>query len=179
MNSNDDLQPNFRPDGTGTADTDIVHATQGGRRLAATVIFSMIVLSLCIAGWMLTKSHLHLAIGMSPSPRAIAGIQYGFSALAFLVAVLAIFLTITGLRTVRRRRSPLPGALVWRDTPVIRGDRARTIGLAYMAAGIVSFVAGIALAVYIWQVLQKVADANVIVLRPGVTILQQPTVIPK
>lgn len=178
-NPQSDLQPNLRATTQAHPEDEIVRATSFGRGIAATTIIAVIVVAACIAGWMLTKSNLHLAMGMSPSPKAIASIQYGFCTLAFLVAALSALLTVTGFRVVRQRRSPLAGAVVWRDTPIIRGDRARTIGLAYMVAGIVSFIVGIALTIYIWDVLQKVADASIITLRPGVTILQQPTVVPR
>jgi hypothetical protein len=160
-------------------EAEIVRATSAGQGMGVTAIVLMIVFAACIGGWMLTKSNLHLSIGMTTSPKVIAGIRTGFSALALLVAVLSIFLVVTGFRVIRQRRSPLAGAMVWRDTRVIRGNRARTTGLVYMAAGVVSFIAGITLAIYIWNVLQKVVDVSVITLRPGVTILQQPTVIPK
>ena len=152
-------------------------ATAAGRRLGAAMVF---LLTVGVAGfWWLILPWLQSAFGPLPSSEAIDRIKIGFAILAMIVTALAAVLVATGQRILRSRQAPPPGALLWRDTLIVRGVRARRTGIAYCVTGFLCVALGIGLGVTIWSMLDRLGASMSITLPPGVTILKQTTPQPR
>lgn len=150
---------------------EVMLASLGGRRFGVAVAIALVIglagFGLLIAPW------LQSAFGPLPSSSSFSRIKAGFTLLALIVTALAAALATTGWRIARSQQSPPPGALLWRDTRIVRGARARRTGIAYCATGVLCGALGIGLGVTIWILLERVAESSTITLPPGVTILRQ------
>ncbi len=162
---------------TRDGELELMQATAAGRRLGAAMVVLLIA---GLAGfWWLILPWIQSAFGPLPSSEAIERIKIGFAILALIVTALAAVLAATGQRILRSRQAPPPGALLWRDTQIVRGDRARRTGIAYCVTGLLCAALGIGLGVTIWSMLDRVSASMSITLPPGVTILKQTLPEPK
>ena len=152
---------------------ELMQATLAGRRLGA-AIAALLVLSLAGLG-LLILPWLQSAFGPESASTSIDRIKAGFTILSLIVTGLAAALAVTGWRIVRSKQSPPPGTLLWRATRIVRGARARRIGIAYCATGLLCGALGIGLGVTIWVMLERVTASMSVTLPPGVTILKQST----
>ncbi len=150
---------------------ELMPATASGRRFGA-ALAALLVLG-AIGFWLLIVPALQSAFGPLPTPTSFDRIKLGFALLALTVTALSAALAATGWRILGSRQSPPPGAMLWRDTPVVRGARARRIGIAYCVTGLLCCGLGIGLGVTIWSMLDRSSASMSITLPPGVTILKQ------
>ena len=156
---------------TRDGELELMPATAAGRRLGAAMVVLLIA---GVAGfWWLILPGLQSTSGPLPLSEAIDRIKIGFAILALIVTALAALLAATGQRILRSRQAPPPGALLWRDTQIVRGERARRTGIAYCVMGLLCAALGIGLGVTIWSMLDRVSASMSITLPPGVTILKQ------
>lgn len=150
---------------------ELMPANPAGRRLGVAMIALLLI---GLAGFAaLIVPNMDAAFGPTPSAHALNIIKTGFAALSAIVTMMAVALTVSGWRIVRSRQVPPPGALLWRPARIVRGLKARRLGLAYGAAGILCAALGIGLGATIWSMLGRVLEPRTISLPDGITILKQ------
>lgn len=154
---------------------DIVKATARGRVLSVAVF--VLALAIVAVFQFITMPVINATLAGNPTPATAGTLKWifaGFAALAVIPSAAMIFI---GRKIVRCGQYPLPNAWVWRDTPIRRGDQARRMGKLCITSGTFAGVVCLALITYIWTMFDTLSSTPQ--LRPGVTVLQLPTIKPQ
>lgn len=109
----------------------------------------------------------------SPSPDARIQAKLAFATAAAVGLLPALCLIATGWQIHRRGQFPLPGAWVWRDTPVTRGWKAARMGWVFLLAGVIGALLCGSLTAYAWIMFDRLQPE--LKPRSGVTILHDST----
>lgn len=148
--------------------SDIVRASTRGRLLLA--LAALIALGLLAAFHYFALPFLSSTFGPAPPHHAVTTIRYALIGITAGVAFAGMLVIWYGKKISRQGQFPLPGASVWRDTPVKRGRAAVRIAWLHYAAGAFLSILCIVLSAYIWMTIDRLAPQ--FKLPPGVTILQ-------
>jgi formate hydrogenlyase subunit 3/multisubunit Na+/H+ antiporter MnhD subunit len=153
-----------------TEDTvEVAAATTRGRVVAAALLLVCVLL---VAGFQLfALPFMNSMLGSPLTSDSIYRIKSGFTGLAALVILPALFMMFTGWRIIRRGQFPLPDAWVWRDTRIKRGAPAKRIGRLCIAAGVLACLVCVAMLAYAWIAFDRLLPAHE--LRPGIVIVKE------
>jgi hypothetical protein len=164
MTANDSLHAEQLPE--------VMPATPRGRWLAALVVLFCVGLIILFRWFALPYFDAIVnATTAPPSPDAIYIVKCIFFGLAALNALATAVLIAYARKILLSRQYPPPGAWLWRDTRIVRGNKAVRNAWLYIAAGTAACVACLGLALYIAIMLDRLAPQ--FKLPAGVTIVQQ------
>jgi hypothetical protein len=134
---------------------DVVRGDPALRRRALLVLPLVVVLGVGALATAPRASRLLIAwLQQSPNPRgravlAMLAFAAPFTLAAWLVGVDAIR---RSMQTLRARRFPPPGMRVVRDTPVLRGGRARLVAVVWLVLGASLLTTGTMLPLFAYRI---------------------------
>jgi hypothetical protein len=144
---------------TNTPDTEeVARATRHGR--AALIALLAIAVALIFSYGAFLLSVVEAAASTGNFAEAMTSLKLAWAACLVLGILPALFLIMTGWKTLRLGRFPLPGAWVLRDTPVKRGPAAARAGWAHITAGVIGLLLCIFLGGYSWLLFDRLPLAR-------------------
>ena len=132
---------------------DVLQATPRGRLYLAglfTLVFALTATFQFFAFPLLTAS-----LKAGPATNAVFTMKIILVSYAAIVISVAVFVIWYGRRILSRMQFPLPGAWVWRDTTIKRGQSATRIARLHFLTGAVFIIMCIGLTVYLWNKLDS------------------------
>ena len=151
---------------------EMMRATRAGKWRSA-ILALLAVLALIGFQLIALPLVLDLLADVSGTPAGgatVRKVQWLFIGLCGIGLVTAGILIMNARQILRSGQAPANDFWLWRDTPIVRGVAARRLAWISIAAAIATMLVCIALTVFIFQTLEKIAPHA---LRPGVTILHQ------
>ena len=154
------------------ATPDIMRATRTGRSLTA----GLVVLSVCVLAsfqWIGLPLLIELVRAQLDAPvshTSLGRMGLVFGALGLLGLITAAILLHNGVAMLRSLQAPPNALWLWRDTPIVRGVKARRRGWFSIVAAVLTILICIGLVGYIMLTLQRYIPYAV---RPGVTVIEQ------
>ena len=148
---------------------EVARATRQGRTALIVLLAIAVALMLSYGAFLLPL--VEAAASKGNFAEAMTSLKLAWAACLVLGILPALFLIMTGWKTLRLERFPLPGALVLRDTPVKRGHAAIRTGWAHIAAGAIGLLLCIFLGGYSWLLFDRLPLARE--LPAGVTVVSQ------
>jgi hypothetical protein len=146
---------------------------RGKRRCALLVTAAVIVLALF---FFVVQPALIEVLATRPGKARVGLhlVQGMFVGLGLCGIALATVLIRNAQRILQRGQTPVDDGWLWRDTPIVRGARARRTAWFSIAVGIVTILFCVGLSVTICLMLER-SGASPFKLRHGVTIMEQKT----
>jgi hypothetical protein len=135
--------------------SDIAKANPRGRALLACAV--LFALGLVAAFWFYAIPLMNSAATKAAPLDAIAMIKALFVAAAGLGAMTAFAWIVYARRILSHRQDPPPGAWLWRDTKIVRGDAAVRRAWLSITAALAMCAVCIGLTIYITIVLDRFA----------------------
>lgn len=152
-----------------SATEEIARATRQGR--VALIVLLAIAVALMLSYGAFLLPLVEAASSKGNFAEAMASLKLVWAICLLLSILPALFLIMTGLKTLRLGRFPLPGAWILRDTPVKRGPAAIRAGWAHIVAGAIGLLLCIFLGGYSWLLFERLPVAHE--LPTGVTVISQ------
>ena len=152
----------------------IMRATRRGQTMSALLV--VMALAALVAFQFVALPMLLAAVGsrsgMPPSGATVRLLQAIFGGIGLLGLGTAAILIHQGRQILRLNQSPASDLWLWRDTPVVRGAKARRRAWLSIALALMTALICIGLVSFIVLTLQRLAPYA---LRPGVTVIEQKT----
>jgi nitrate reductase gamma subunit len=145
--------PPSTPDQPNHDSSDIAKADSRGRALLVCAI--IFALGLVAAFWFYALPLMDSAATKAAPLNAIAMVKALFVAAAGLGAMTAFVWIVYARRILHHRQDPPPGAWLWRDTKIVRGDAAVRRAWLSIAAALVMCAVCVGFTVYIVLVLDR------------------------
>lgn len=154
------------------AQPEIMEATPAGQRRVA--LLALIAMA-ALGGFHLYAlpelgALLNNATGQVPTADQIRQLQAVFIGIGVLGIATAAIVLNNGIQGLARAQSPASNAWIWRDTPILRGVKARRRSWINIITGLFVGLICAGLVVYIVQTLERSMPPA---LREGVTVVEQ------
>jgi hypothetical protein len=136
---------------------DIARASLRGRLLSGSLLLLAIALFLGFQRIAIPLISVTLQ-GSPPPPDAVRMIKIIFFGMTGACFFSAFVLIAYALNILRKNQCPPTNEWLWRDTKIVRGDKAKLYAKAYIAAAIVACVTCLGLTIYITSTLDRISQ---------------------
>lgn len=130
----------------------------------------MLVLALIATFQFFVFPLLTASLKAAPALNAVSTLKIIFIGFAAIVISVAVFVIWYGSKILRCGQFPVPGAWVWRDTSIKRGQSVIKVAWLHFLTAALIIIIGIALAVFMWRGLDRLRSQYE--LPNGVTIVR-------